>query len=96
MTAVSSNGVGLVNMDNVGKDELGPTHFALVVLVGRDQSSRVRVSFAGTSRSSRYLSQPREIRSHRQSWTTTKSLILARFGMAGRANIVPALLTQRE
>lgn len=29
--------------------------------------------------------QPREIRSHRQSWTTTKSLILARSGMAGRA-----------
>ena len=29
--------------------------------------------------------QPREIRSHRQSWTTTKALILARSGMAGRA-----------
>lgn len=29
--------------------------------------------------------QPREIRSHRQSWSTTKSLILPRSGMAGRA-----------
>lgn len=29
--------------------------------------------------------QPREIRSNRQSWTTTKSPILARSGMAGRA-----------
>lgn len=48
MTVVSSNGVGLVDKDNVGKGELGPTHFALVVLVGHDQRSRVGIGFAGT------------------------------------------------
>lgn len=53
MTVVSSDGVGLVDKDNVGKDELRPTHFALVVLVGHDQRSLVRIGFAGTSRSSR-------------------------------------------
>lgn len=41
-----------VDKDNVGKDEMGPTHFALVVLVGHDQRSRTGIGFAGTSRSS--------------------------------------------
>jgi hypothetical protein len=55
MTAVSSNGVGFADKDNVDKEELGPMHFALDLLVGHDQRSRIEIGFAGTSRSSRYL-----------------------------------------
>lgn len=33
MTVVSSNGIGLVDKDNVSKDELGPTQFVPVLVV---------------------------------------------------------------
>lgn len=60
-------------------------HFTLDLLVGHDhKAASESVSLVPQDHRGTYQ-QPREIRSHRQSWTTTKSLILTRSGMAGRA-----------